>query len=218
MLLAEHALLDWITRLGPDHFGLDWSFQQALQEELQLTQSTIQLASKKLASCTVKSLRMVSWKQSKQESQGDSALVVPYSGSSAISDERPAIEFMRLSKVDVPNAWSAKLADMWLELSQRCFLLEWARQNGVSYPPDCLDCYIEQWEEAHGIVDCADWLQANGLNFKSYKALLAKRAQAEWIVKQGPSYFGLVWNFEVSLLRELQITGRAAQLVEKSYA
>ncbi|MCF2147141.1 hypothetical protein IQ276_011920 [Desmonostoc muscorum LEGE 12446] len=218
MLLEEHAFLDWIIRQGPDYFGLNWSFQQALEEELQLIGSAIQLSSKEQAYFKIKPLRMVSWKECKQESQDDPAFLVASSKSSPIIDESTGIEFIRLFKVDVQNEWSAELADIWLELSQRRFLLEWARQNGVSYPPDCLNSYVKQWEVAHGITDDANWLQATGLNLKSYRALLAERALAEWIVEQRPSYFGRVWNFKVALIRELQITGRVTQLVEKNYA
>ncbi len=73
---------------------------------------------------------------------------------------------------------------------KRSFVLEWARQNGVSFTPGCLDSSIEPTEQA----------------------------LEEWIVKQGPRYFGLGWSFEVALLREVQITGRAADLMEKGEA
>lgn len=70
---------------------------------------------------------------------------------------------------------------------KRSFVLDWAGQNGISLTPGCLDPSIEPTEQA----------------------------LEEWIVKQGPRYFGLDWSFEVALLRELQITGRAADLMKE---
>lgn len=67
------------------------------------------------------------------------------------------------------------------------FVLEWARQNGVSVTPGQLDRSLTQ----------------------------SKEALEEWIVKRGPHYFGLDWSFETALLRELQMTGKAAKLFEK---
>ncbi len=42
---------------------------------------------------------------------------------------------------------------------------------------------------------------------------IAQRELAEWIVKQGPNYFGIPWSFPVALCGELQITGKAAQIL-----
>lgn len=180
MLLEERALVNWMTKKDPNHFGLNWNFQLALQEELQL-KNTIKNAFKKSQAI---------WQKPKQKSQDDSALLVINSKSSDLES-----------------------ANMWLELSQRCFLVDWARLNGVFCPPDYLNSYIEQWEKVHGIV-ADDYSQTNSLSFDSYKTLLTQIALVDWIIKQGPNYFGFVWNFGMVLLRELQITGKAAQLIE----
>ena len=71
--------------------------------------------------------------------------------------------------------------------SKGSFVLEWAEQNGVSLTRAHLDQSVEPSEDA----------------------------LEEWIVRQGPHYFGLDWNFDVALLRELQVTGRAGDLIEK---
>lgn len=70
---------------------------------------------------------------------------------------------------------------------KRSLVLEWARQNGISLTPVCSDHSVEQ----------------------------ADAAFEEWIVNQGPQYFGLVWSFDLALLQELQLTGRAAELIGK---
>jgi hypothetical protein len=76
------------------------------------------------------------------------------------------------------------------ELAQDRFLLEWARENGVSSPPALLES-------------------------SSDRILLGERALADWITCQGPIYFGLPWSFEEALLSELQVTGLAARLLQR---
>jgi hypothetical protein len=70
---------------------------------------------------------------------------------------------------------------------KRSLVLEWARQNGVSLTQSCLNHPGDQ----------------------------TAAALEEWIVRQGPYYFGLDWGFGTALLRELQITGKAGELIEK---
>jgi hypothetical protein len=103
-------------------------------------------------------------------------------------------------------------AEEWIDLSERRFLLEWAAQNGVSYPQELLDQHITQWEEAHGIDNRADWLYVRGWTLAYYRDLMAERGLVEWIIRQEPQYFGLFWDFKLALLNELQISGYAAQL------
>lgn len=66
---------------------------------------------------------------------------------------------------------------------ERSFIDEWARQSGVSLPTDC---------------------PPRRSTFKSLEG---------WVIKRGPCYFGLDWRFEVAFLHELQLTGRAAEIV-----
>ncbi|VEP18549.1 conserved hypothetical protein [Hyella patelloides LEGE 07179] len=186
VLLEKRALVDWMTKKGPNYFGLNGNFQLALQKELQFAENTIKPNFKK---------SQIKWQKCEQESKSDFALPVADSKSNDLES-----------------------SDMWLKLSQRCFLLDWARLNGISCSPDYLNDYIEQLEKDRSIVDFTNYSQTNSLNFHSHKTLLTQIAFVEWVVKQGPSYFGLFWNFEMVLLRELQITGKAAQLIENEYA
>jgi hypothetical protein len=43
------------------------------------------------------------------------------------------------------------------------------------------------------------------------RRLRTERALVEWMTQRGPAFFGRDWAFEVALLRELQVTGKAAQ-------
>jgi hypothetical protein len=104
--------------------------------------------------------------------------------------------------------------DMLLKLSSG-FLVEWARQNGVSCPPDVLSDFVAQRgrgstaSEPGCQADCAELDRSNDL---------AEIALTEWMVARGPAYFGLDWSFEYALLRELQTSGMAARLLASDRA
>jgi len=86
---------------------------------------------------------------------------------------------------------SALVSTMRPILSKRCFLLSWARQNGLSCPKDVLTAFARRWTREHRIHDRSAWLQANGLTPRSYRRLLEERALIHWMTTQGPSHFGL---------------------------
>ncbi len=102
----------------------------------------------------------------------------------------------------------------WHDLSQRRLLLEWARTNGISCPQEYVDADRDRWKTAHGISDLTDWLRSRDLTIESCRVGLAEQATANWLLERGPGYFGIEWSFKVALFRELQITGRVAQLLE----
>lgn len=82
-------------------------------------------------------------------------------------------------------AWITKKGPAYFGC-KKGFVLEWARQNGVTSSPN---------------DSCA--------------GQIAKSDFEMWIVKQGPLYFGVDWNFETALLQELQISGKAAAIVSQ---
>ncbi|MCC3433968.1 MAG: hypothetical protein EAZ39_13710 [Oscillatoriales cyanobacterium] len=99
----------------------------------------------------------------------------------------------------------AELTALRYELSQRYFILEWAKQNSIS-PGETLKSYLAKKEQ--------ESIFANSLNLNFYRLLLKDIAFEEWIVKQSPNYFGIPWSFPSALCRELQITGKAADLLK----
>ncbi len=132
------------------------------------------------------------------------------------------------------------IASMRRTLSERCFLLEWAAQNQISVPDAFVEDYVERWKDSNGIDEEDIWMRANGLTREFSRKLLAERAladwmtneepasrfilewaalngiscaSADWITSKGPNHFGLLWAFEDALIREMQITGKAAQLL-----
>jgi hypothetical protein len=96
------------------------------------------------------------------------------------------------------------VADMWVRLSRRCFLLEWARQHKVLVPEGLLDDYIQGWERDHDIDQDGQWLRANGLTPSRYRRLLADRALVDWMIRQRPAQLG---SAERSLSGQEDLTG-----------
>lgn len=94
--------------------------------------------------------------------------------------------------------------------AKRCFLAAWARVRGIR----CPDTAVERTEEQLGGVDARTAL---GMGIDQWRLLVAELACSDWIVHQQPYRFGHSgWAPITAVLEELQITGRAAQLVADS--
>ncbi|MEM7129236.1 MAG: TfuA-like protein [Chloroflexota bacterium] len=101
------------------------------------------------------------------------------------------------------------------QISTACYLTAWAKQNGIDCPTSHVVHFIQTWEKSQDIRNRKTWLNIVGLDEDSYLPVLAELALCEWLIEKGPIYFGYIsWSFEVVLLKELQITGRAARIVE----
>jgi hypothetical protein len=98
-------------------------------------------------------------------------------------------------------------AQVRIELSYRVFLLEWARENGVACPRRFLQRHREDWER-----NC---FETGGLSVDERDALIEAAALDDWMTAAGPNHFGILWAFEDVLLKELQVTGRAAGLIRE---
>lgn len=217
-LLAERALVDWITRQTPAYFELDWSFAKTLWEELQLSGKLPQSVFTAQISEPIKPLQIVNQTESLQSYKISIALLNVCVSGSVIPERNCTINFTSNLEVDTQQASYARSAEIQFELSQRRFIIEWAKQNGISCPPDRLGCYIQKLEQTHDIIALTERVETKSLSFASYRALVEECAFVDWILEQGPEYFGIPWNFDVALLKELQITGKAAQLIDKRQA
>jgi hypothetical protein len=98
-------------------------------------------------------------------------------------------------------------ARMRSQLSKRCFILTWARQNHISVPPAEWHSYEKKWQQKYGIVHETQWLQSNGLTPLAYQEILKEYCLIDWIVQQGPDYFGIEWNYQTALSAELRLNG-----------
>jgi hypothetical protein len=106
--------------------------------------------------------------------------------------------------------------DKWLRQAvEICYLAAWAGENGITCPPSRIKTFIKKWEETGRIRDRTAWLNTTNFTEESYLSLLAEWSCCNWLIEKEPTYFGYTsWSFEVALLKELQITGRADQIVK----
>lgn len=97
---------------------------------------------------------------------------------------------------------------------ESCYLATWARENGIACPVALVERYMETLEATLDVNDRNQWLHAIGLDEQCYCAVMVEQALCRWLIDRGPAYFGYIsWSLEIALLKELQITGRVAQLV-----
>jgi len=114
------------------------------------------------------------------------------------------------------NTKATQFVPFLQQLTELCYLVTWAADNGITCPDETVAQFIAKWEEDWQIYNRASWLIENNMSEEAYLALLAKWACYDWIIGRGPIYFGYTtWSFELSLIQELQITGQAAQIIER---
>jgi len=120
----------------------------------------------------------------------------------------------------INGKYSSKAKKEYLaKASESCFLAEWAKENGIACPSSEAERYIVEWEKNQNINDRSAKLTAMNISEKDYLALLTERALAQWIVSKEPYYFGYIsWSLEFALIRELQVSGRAAPLINQMSA
>lgn len=133
------------------------------------------------------------------------------------SEKRLLFECLISHKGNCQEKRDSELIEIRKNICQRRFILNWALQNGIFYPEDKLDFYIEKWENKEGIVNRNAWLEKHHFNLADYREFLTEKAWEEWLVQKGINYFGVPWNFPLALVQELQITGQAAEIIKDYY-
>jgi hypothetical protein len=105
-------------------------------------------------------------------------------------------------------------ANLSQQLMEVCYLAAWAGENGIACPPGIIEGFVSCREQSWQIQDRNAWLVEANLPEPDYLSVLAGWACCDWLVEKGPLYFGYQsWSFELELLKELQVSGRVAQLV-----
>jgi hypothetical protein len=94
--------------------------------------------------------------------------------------------------------------------SQYGFIIEWAKQNGITVADACL--MPEQPLEAGRNSESHVAAPSVSQTAASHRARRRELLLAAWVVKQGPGHFGLDWIFELDLLRALQMTDQVERL------
>lgn len=106
-------------------------------------------------------------------------------------------QFQELFAPILKSASEREQTQLQQEVQDICLLNDWATSNGVTCPVS----EVEQLKQRK---------QATG---SSQTALFTKWATHDWLLQQGPVYFGYSsWSLPVAILNKLQITGRAARL------
>lgn len=131
--------------------------------------------------------------------------------------ERRNLNLSEVPPASYQSVWNPELKQLWNKLSQRGFILEWARQNGVVYPENKGEKYTEIADREQGIIKRHAWQDKNYACSNYYREFLLEKAWELWMVEKGINYFGIAWNFPLALLEELQITGQATQILKHHY-
>ncbi|MEM9459788.1 MAG: TfuA-like protein [Myxococcota bacterium] len=91
--------------------------------------------------------------------------------------------------------------------AMQCFLAAWARLRGISCPKAVVERFVDKYRGS-------DARLAVGLDPEPWRTLLAEDACGRWIVHEQPYRFGYTgWSPLTAVLEQLQLSGRAAQLV-----
>ncbi len=112
-----------------------------------------------------------------------------------LRDEYLLINWLETQAQEIFNLTASDCEDEESEWARKYFILDWARQNGVTAP----SALVEPDQAAD----------------QTTSAILQRRRQsafAKWIVDQEPPFFGIEWRFELDLLRWLQINGQAGDV------
>jgi len=107
-------------------------------------------------------------------------------------------------------------AGLLRQASELCYLVAWAKEKGIACPSTETQAFIKEWEENQGIRHQENLLNAINLGENTYLSLLKDMALVNWLIKKEPTFFGYIsWSFKIALIKELQITGRAADIIKK---
>jgi hypothetical protein len=116
------------------------------------------------------------------------------------------------------QAWRAEYVARWQHERRIVPDEGWLRANGISAAiyrtaldeRALADWLIVRFAKGSGRRMVGLWASAQGVHAPD--GVVDESALSEWVLAQGPGFFGLHWTPNLALLRELQITGAAAQL------
>ena len=93
------------------------------------------------------------------------------------------------------------------------YLQDWAHGHGIVCPPDLLAERLAAWERSGNVGCRREWLERHGVREQDYIGAARAHALADWLLDAGPAYFGFAtWSPDAALLRDLQLSGRFAEL------
>jgi len=103
------------------------------------------------------------------------------------------------------------------EAAESAFLAAWAHSHGIGGPSnEEIDAFVTAWERRQGVGSRGELLRTLGLDEAEYREVFAQRACLHWLAARGPAHFGYsTWSLPLELLRELQLEGALAPLLER---
>jgi len=93
----------------------------------------------------------------------------------------------------------------------------WARKRGISCPASETETFIQKWTLKYGYENYRQYLELAEISEETLLSILDEWSLVHWISLKSPNYFGFRnWNPKVAIFQELQMTGEAAAIANKT--
>lgn len=97
-----------------------------------------------------------------------------------------------------------------------CLVTAWASRRGIHAPQSVIDEFVLDWEKREAIASRETLLALLGLSEPAYLRVWAEQATYQWMIDQGPVYFGFgTYSAQLAMFEDLQVTGAVRALVER---
>lgn len=97
-----------------------------------------------------------------------------------------------------------------------CLVTRWAWRRGIRAPQHVVDDFIRDWEQREAVDSRPGLLARLGLSEPAYLRVWAEQAAYQWMIDQGPVYFGFGnYSVQQAMLEDLQLSGAVRALAER---
>lgn len=97
-----------------------------------------------------------------------------------------------------------------------CLISAWALRRGIRAPQPVIDDFIANWEQREAVSSRAALLARLGLSEPAYLRVWAEQATYQWMIDQGPVFFGFgTYSVQQAMLEDLQVSGAVRALAER---
>lgn len=93
---------------------------------------------------------------------------------------------------------------------------DWAWRRGIRAPESVIDDFVRDWEQREAVTSRTALLARLGLSESAYLRVWAEQATYQWLIDQGPVFFGFgTYSVEQAMLEDLQLSGVVRVLAER---